>query len=534
MERTAAVKEVLQQVDSLDVDALSEYFCLILQSNPSAADISSALQLYIGHTASQPQIDEIAGAILQAYTTGVIKNLCVSFPRPDPAVEFPSTSAAVPTGVAGATLGGAASKPVTTASIKHKRVKGKFVKSSSVEVTKEFFSSVVTATGAPSADSTEQPVCRHFLAGVCLRKDCPFLHNTGNVPCRFWTSPSGCQAGDACPFRHDVVLAESADSDDVEDVLWAMREVKQFYDSESGIDDTPDYNVLFPATLPSSNTLVPAEAKATGGPTQAQLIALMSLKSMFPTLSESQIQEGLRHADNDHTTAASWLEKAFAVRQAVPTYMLPSAHSIPSRAHEAEARLVARSLQWVETGATVSSLYAAHRSEAETHAKARNNLLRLATEAYLAGRSAEAARLSKEGRAIDAKMRASHVRAAQSIHTARNAEEPSTLQNIHGRRVCQLDLHGLHGVEAVTVVRDALADISCSKTLSRGDDVWIACLVGTRHHSKRLGKGGGSIHTSLIQFFEDAAWEYYEGAADALRSAADTGGVLLVRIPADC
>lgn len=192
------------------------------------------------------------------------------------------------------------------------------------------------------------------------------------------------------------------------------------------------------------------------------------------------------------------------------------------------AAAIARALPWVTTGAAVATLYAACRAEPSALAKARNTAFERATTAYTRGDVAVAARMSRQGRALDDRMRQAHRAAAASIFTARNAgggalppPAPLTALLPDGTRqevrVAMLDLHGLHPQEAAAVVTAALQ-------VAPGD-TWVALLVGTRHHSHALGKGGGSLAAAVGDTLDALAAEWYTASAGGADAA---GGALMV------
>lgn len=216
------------------------------------------------------------------------------------------------------------------------------------------------------------------------------------------------------------------------------------------------------------------------------------------------------------------------------------------RPYDVAARRVAQSLERVPTGGAVSSLYAALRAEAEAHAKNRNLAFHRATRAYLSGDGAAAARFGRQGREYDEKMRAAHARAAAETFAARNASSgaagsssttaasassslpPPAMVDVSGcglagasrgggggasssllsvLPVHVFDLHGLHPSEAADVAEGLVARVAgaagggTSPGAVRAPDgcVWLAFLTGTRRHSQKLGKGGGSIHSALLE-----------------------------------
>ena len=224
------------------------------------------------------------------------------------------------------------------------------------------------------------------------------------------------------------------------------------------------------------------------------------------------------------------------------------AAAAPSAA-AATARGIAASLARVSTGGAVASLYAAARGGAEALAKARNLALHRATRAYLAGDGAGAARWGREGRALSEQMRAAHAQAAAAIFAARNAggagaAGPPAPAHAHapapapahthlppptqlaGVPVHVFDLHGLHPSEAVAVGEGCAAAAARSSGSRAADGgVWLAFLTGTRSHSQRLGKGGGSIHAALAEALAALA-----GAELFDPPAAGGGGVLVLHM----
>jgi len=58
----------------------------------------------------------------------------------------------------------------------------------------------------PKKKKDEQaPVCKYFLKGSCLIKNCPFRHTT-EVACKYWLR-GFCSRGDQCDYKHSVDIA---------------------------------------------------------------------------------------------------------------------------------------------------------------------------------------------------------------------------------------------------------------------------------------------------------------------------------------
>ena len=233
----------------------------------------------------------------------------------------------------------------------------------------------------------------------------------------------------------------------------------------------------------------------------------------------------------------------------VPALRGPSSRG--AAAHERTARGIAESLDWVDTGENVAALYRELRAGAEALAKARNLAFHRATSAFLAGRSVEAARMARQGRELQAQMQQAHAIAAGAIFAARNsahgvagagraplapgvasslpAPAAVTMPPHHGGgtvAVRVFDLHGLHPSEAADVVEGILGVLGSMSPALAGDAAWLAFLTGTRHHSRRLGKGGGSIQEAVVAALRGV--EAFTPAAHG-RSAASAAGVVIAR-----
>lgn len=158
-------------------------------------------------------------------------------------------------------------------------------------------------------------------------------------------------------------------------------------------------------------------------------------------------------------------------------------------------------------------------------ARARNAAFERAARAFVGGQKALAVGLSKQAQALDVEMKVAHKAAAAAIFGARNSASAVVVDasDAGGPRdlpVTFLDLHGLHPREAVDLV-GALLDQRAG-----GGGSWVALLTGSRSHSKRLGKGGGSVHAAVAEALAEAGvTELHEPAV-----ASDIGGVIVARI----
>lgn len=278
-----------------------------------------------------------------------------------------------------------------------------------------------------------------------------------------------------------------------------------------------------------------ADALTGAGDTTATRLALAVLQRAFPGVPPPDLRRAFAAAGRDLRAAGRSVATAHGVAPVPGVLTVPPPPPAPtggggssggggaSRAGELAARRVAASLERVATGEAVAALYAAARATAEGLARARNLAFHRATQAYLAGDGSGAARFGRQGRELDERMRAAHAAAAARIFAARNSggragggeadgvAPPPARVDVSGTGVPSplavhaYDLHGLHPAEASGVAEGVVASVGGGgpdggRGFARSADgcVWLAFLSGTRHHSQRLGKGGGSLHDALL------------------------------------
>lgn len=160
-------------------------------------------------------------------------------------------------------------------------------------------------------------------------------------------------------------------------------------------------------------------------------------------------------------------------------------------------------IEWVETGAAVSQLYAANRDEARDYARVRNVCYEQATNAYLSGNKALAKELSRQGREAAAKMSQAHAQAAHNIYHSRGGGSDGVI-----------DLHGLHVAEALSLLRRELSRL-------RGSGCSHAqILVGTGHHT--VGSRTPSrLPVAVETFLQEHHWRFSERQAGLLEVSLD-------------
>lgn len=272
--------------------------------------------------------------------------------------------------------------------------------------------------------------------------------------------------------------------------------------------------------------------------------------------------------------AAAQASAAAAAASSASPSISSSTRVAASRDEAAAAARIGASLAWVETGTAVASIYSEARAQAAAFARARNAAFDKATRAYKAGDGSAAAHFSRQGRDLDVAMRAAHASAAASIFAARNGSRASatasggayaglgksasagsagsaaslslSLRSLSalpppvvlpgGLAYRAFDLHGLHPAEAADVAMAALdaAEAAASRasvggaggaSLSGGPDgrpEWVALLTGARHHSGKLGKGGGSVPAAVEAALQSCGAHYHV--------VGDQGAVIAVRL----
>ena len=158
-------------------------------------------------------------------------------------------------------------------------------------------------------------------------------------------------------------------------------------------------------------------------------------------------------------------------------------------------RRAAAEQQWVDTGDTVSAMYATNREDARDYMRLRNICFQQATQAYLSGNKALAKDLSRQGRQHAMNMKAAHERAAAFIFQERNNS------NVQGGTP-MLDLHGLHVAEAINVLRRELPNFKAAGRV-------VHILVGTGHHTKER-VGGARLPSAVAEYLQNERIRYWE------------------------
>ena len=329
----------------------------------------------------------------------------------------------------------------------------------------------------------DRPICRHFLAGTCSRSDCMFSHDTRGTPCKFFLE-GACRNGDACPFPHVAAddldaatfAAFYADDDDGEDFEEDSADIVTFDAS-----DFPPVHAGDDARPLSTERSSPARLSF------AALLQLDALQAALPGASARDIVDALAQHNShvasavDQMAASLGLDAAAAlasVQSSVPSSRgsRRPLSSLPARQQRSLPPPPEWALLWVSTGDSLAVEYARVRGEALALQGRRNELLKLATAAFMRGNGARARELSREAGALQQQIVRTQAEAAQSIFEKRNRRFASGHAADDSKLV--VDLHGLHVGEAL----DVLAEILDS--LPR-DARTMYIITGTGHHSGR-------------------------------------------------
>ncbi|CAI9755760.1 unnamed protein product [Fraxinus pennsylvanica] len=132
---------------------------------------------------------------------------------------------------------------------------------------------------------------------------------------------------------------------------------------------------------------------------------------------------------------------------------------------------------WLETGEAVANTYSEMRKEARDRARLHNSYFEQASQAYLIGNKALAKELSVKGQLHNMQRKAAYGKAQESIYNQRNPEAQG-----NGRER-MIDLHGLHGREAIRFLEHELAVM---RIAARSEDqcLLVYICVGTDHHTR--------------------------------------------------
>ncbi|KAJ3110050.1 hypothetical protein HDU96_006940 [Phlyctochytrium bullatum] len=282
---------------------------------------------------------------------------------------------------------------------------------------------------------TGKPVCRHFMQGSCYRADCWFSHDLDTTLCKFWLR-GFCSRGTNCAFSHGEGLVTGAVAASVESPVGSTSPRKAAGEIQQPKQSTEDFPVLGRA---NDKKAKPREAH---------------IDFLAPP---GRYTEAVKRSNNKQETGQ--------FKEGIAT--------VAPAGTAKKLQKVRMSVGWVATGSTIDTLYSKVRKDAEAAAVERNKLFQRATEAYLSGNKAAAKAFSLQAHQVNKVMEELHQEASQRIFDMRNKD----LGGSGDERV--IDLHGLHGNEAIHYVSTALQTLQ--KERFRG---LVSVITGTGHHSR--------------------------------------------------
>jgi hypothetical protein len=237
--------------------------------------------------------------------------------------------------------------------------------------------------------------CRHLINSSCRIVNCPYEHDLGTVPCRYWLLFTGCavwkdqqtassspsSSARTCPFLHDIPT----------EWIEAELALKLSAQGSSFAEDYPPLSEEFPS-LPSKPT--PAKAKSGAGQQSPQT---------SPKLKLTKSSAGNKHKGKQVIRLGAAGYKPDTVHSTSSKQTNPQQYSrighdklsdkdvisgltwfADTNNNELSTKMHQDGIMWVETGKSVGDEYAALREKAHDAAIARNKLLDNATRAYVA------------------------------------------------------------------------------------------------------------------------------------------------------
>eukprot|EP01029_Cantina_marsupialis_P010324 TRINITY_DN2348_c0_g1_i1.p1 TRINITY_DN2348_c0_g1~~TRINITY_DN2348_c0_g1_i1.p1 ORF type:complete len:558 (+),score=177.33 TRINITY_DN2348_c0_g1_i1:34-1707(+) len=215
-------------------------------------------------------------------------------------------------------------------------------------------------------------ICKYFMQGQCLRKDCQFSHDPSSIPCSYFRS-GHCNRGDECMYSHKIE-EEPKPIEKSRVINVVTMNVK----NQSANQNTFTTKQLFGHESSTSATSAKQKQKRKNQFTAAQLFGQIDPYASFEEHEESG---GIRHA------------------------------------------LSRQDMQ---------DVYAEWREEAMKHAKERNYYFSLATRAYMRGNKDEAGRYSRIGKRHSARMKVLQAQASNEIFKRRNRSLGLNTIDLHG------------------------------------------------------------------------------------------------------
>jgi DNA-nicking Smr family endonuclease len=365
---------------------------------------------------------------------------------------------------------------------------------------------------------SSRPVCRHFLAGECLRHDCQYSHEIHYQTCRFWLE-NQCVKGENCEFLHGFLI-----DDDIEvekDLFLDISPLDELTMMKSlNLQEFPSLDETTLSKLHSKPGTATITTTTTTTTTFADKAKLARIKEEFVDIDEMFIEKVYLQYEKDLEATRYHLysvlgpnpstmkhQQVSSSATATPIGRSKSDSDSSRTTHHHPTRYGVPTV-WVATGESLREQYETIREKAITKANIRNSLFEQATQAYISGDKSRAATLSKQARLIDQTMRQLNHEAAELIFHERNSKFNTDTV---------IDLHGLHRDEALSYLEERIEHLRAKH--------YHGCLhiiLGTGHHSKS-GHGSRLLPT-IERFLKSHAFTYIDSSKDK------RGGMLSINI----
>eukprot|EP01105_Mastigella_eilhardi_P019435 TRINITY_DN4570_c0_g1_i2.p1 TRINITY_DN4570_c0_g1~~TRINITY_DN4570_c0_g1_i2.p1 ORF type:complete len:629 (+),score=176.96 TRINITY_DN4570_c0_g1_i2:262-1887(+) len=396
--------------------------------------------------------------------------------------------------------------------------------------------SMSTAPNAEENAGEEVPVCRYFLKGCCMVRNCPFRHSTADVPCSFFAQ-GNCFKGDNCPFLHDKPKQYGWQPMQATPTAIQQKNKEpmapQFFQHDFPVLPTsrkhggsagqvasqpctaapsPSRTAPLPPPIFLPHNITPFDWSCAPPLDMASHLQLQKFLEQYGWVPGAVVEAVFRTHNCKAAPTEQFLRDAFPKP---PQWNPPSAQQTdhkPTTFAEKQmqpqpqttSELDDAARVWVDTGESVTQLYGEAREEAALFAELRNMHFRQATAAYMAGDKPAAKEHSRKGRAYGDRMRELHQSAKEHILRERSTHLVSVLGEGIAEHV--IDLHGLHANEALDVLRGFITQ---RKDAAAGSTLYV--ITGTGHHAY---DGRAHVLPAVTAFLNERRLPYADCSTD--------------------
>ncbi|CDZ97380.1 Polyadenylation factor I complex, subunit, Yth1 (CPSF subunit) [Phaffia rhodozyma] len=380
--------------------------------------------------------------------------------------------------------------------------------------------------GVANNNSFGGRVCRYYLNGECRRADCRFSHDIERALCRFWLRGQ-CAKGDQCEFIHNLpsTFDATALSQAVSNINLSHSEASLRPESKS---PTPPPEEDFPQLG------APTMSKKASGPAKHD-----ASRTRFSSAVKKPAVAPVPIHDTSAATSSSGgkatlagLSSANGINS-ISSNLLPVSTPTPTSRPSPRLNLRAPSLlPTLPTGSSLNQMYLSARSRAIQLGMQRNVCLAKAAEAWKKKDGAGAKKFSQEGQALNELMTIESAEAAGKLVRERRRIAQEAARNRQGwssdpldrsrkgkecaaglgvilgvassttagaagltsgeREEALLDLHALHGTEAVDVLERFLIALEGESFLGLA-----YAIVGEQKHTGTQDAARGSSKIRL-------------------------------------